>query len=64
MFNVCQWFSVLKSGGVYDNISNNLSDEQIMYGQYYTETISKKIELVEKYFPNHYDFLTKWYDGT
>jgi len=64
MFNVCQWFSVLKSGGVYDNISNNLSDEQIMYGQYYTETISKKIELVEKYFPNLYDFLTKWYDGT
>jgi len=62
MFSVCQWFSMLKAGGAYENITNRLTEKQERFGKFYTEMISSKVDLVEKHFPSHYDYLRDWYE--
>ena len=62
MFNVVQWFSMLKAGGAYDHIDNSgLSDKQTKYVEYFLESEKKRLELAENIFPNHYEYLKEWY---
>ncbi len=63
MFSVCQWFSMLKAGGAYDNIDPYITEKQEQYGKYFTTAISQKVDLAEKYFQNHYEYLKEWYNG-
>lgn len=63
MFSVCQWFSMLKAGGAYDEVGSYLNEKQEKYGKYFTESISQKVALAEKYFQNHYEYLKEWYNG-
>jgi len=61
MFNVVQWFSILHSGGAYNNISSNLTQRQKQYAEYFLKSQDKRIELAEEMFDNHFDYLSKWY---
>jgi hypothetical protein len=61
MFNVVQWFTVLHAGGAYNGIQTSLTEKQQKYAEYFLECHSKRLELAESMFDNHYDYLTDWY---
>ena len=48
---------------MYENITNRLTEKQERFGKFYTEMISSKVDLVEKHFPSHYDYLRDWYES-
>lgn len=62
MFNVVQWFSVLHAGGAYEGVQSNLTEDQERYAQYFLESQTKRLDLAEEFFDNHYDYLTDWYN--
>ena len=62
MFNVVQWFSVLHAGGAYKDVRSNLTKEEERYAEYFLESQTKRLDLAEEFFDNHYDYLTEWYN--
>jgi tryptophan halogenase len=62
MFNVVQWFSVLHAGGAYKGVNSSLTKEQERYAEYFLASHSKRLDLAEEFFDNHYDYLTDWYN--
>lgn len=62
MFNVVQWFTVLHAGGAYKGIDSYLTDKQQKYAEYFLESHTKRLDIAEELFDNHYDFLTDWYN--
>lgn len=61
MFNIVQWFSMLKAGGAYDNVKPYITDKQRAYAEYFIESNNSRLALAEKTFPNHYEYLRNWY---
>jgi len=61
MFNIVQWFSMLKAGGAYDNVKPYINDKQREYAEYYMKCNNYRLDLAEEMFPNHYKYLTEWY---
>lgn len=62
MFNVGQWFSVLHAGGAYKDTNSNITDDDIKYAEYFLESNTERINKAINLFPNHYDFLRRWYE--
>lgn len=62
MFHQGHWFSVLHSGGVYKNVKQTQSEEERKYSEYFLNIQKTKISEAIKVFPNHYEFLRKWYE--
>ena len=62
MFCVTQWFSMLHAGGAYEGVESKLSDKQKEYSEYFLNSHTARVELAEKVFPNHYDYLKEWYN--
>lgn len=62
MFNVGQWVSVLHAGGAYQGTESLLSNEQIEYINYFLKVHSNRIDLAVDMFPNHYEYLKRWYN--
>ena len=61
MFNVVQWFTVLHAGGAYKGVESYLTEKQKKYAEYFVECHSRRLDLAEEMFSNHYDYLTEWY---
>ena len=62
MFCVTQRFSMLHAGGAYEGVESKLSDKQKEYSEYFLNSHTARVELAEKVFPNHYDYLKEWYN--
>jgi hypothetical protein len=61
MFNVVQWFTVLHAGGAYKGVESYLTEKQKKYAEYFLKCHSRRLDLAEEMFDNHYDYLTEWY---
>jgi len=62
MFNVGQWFSVLHAGGAYKDVTSTLNEDDKKYADYFLESNSERINKAINLFPNHYEFLRRWYE--
>ena len=62
MFSSVQWWSMIHAGGGYIDTDKNKPEED-EYLNYFVETKRKQTELAKELFPNHYKFLSKWYEG-
>ena len=63
MFNSHQWWQLLKGCGKYENIKRTYSDNFTKYSKMALNVHSNRIDSVLKIFPNHYDYLTEWYES-
>lgn len=61
-FHVGHWFQVLNATGVYENSEKVLDGEKELYAKYFIENQTFRVEKIKEYFPNHYEFLKKWYN--
>jgi hypothetical protein len=57
------WWQLLKGCGRYENIKREYSDDFIKYGKMVLDVHSNRMDNVLKTFPNHYDYLTEWYES-
>jgi len=62
MFHQGHWFSVLHAGNRYKNTRQVKNPEEAKYLQYFIDLVESKVNVAEKRFDNHYEFLKKWYD--
>jgi len=62
MFHQGHWFSVLHSGNFYKSVKQNQSVEEIEYLKYFIDNQKNRIDQAIRTFPNHYDFLSNWYN--
>jgi hypothetical protein len=62
VFSTHHWWQLLKGCGRYENIKKSYSDDFIKYSKMVLNSHSSKIDNVLDIFPNHYDYLTKWYE--
>jgi hypothetical protein len=61
-FTAGHWWELLKGCGKYENIKSTYSDNFIKYGKMMLDVHSNRIDGVLNIFPNHYDYLTEWYE--
>lgn len=61
MFNIVQWFSVLHAGNAYKNVKPYLTERQEKYAEYFISCHDARLDLAEKLFSNHYEYLVDWY---
>ena len=57
------WWQLLKGFGHYENIKRSYSDDFIQYSKMVLDVHKHRMDNVIKTFPNHYDFLTEWYES-
>lgn len=64
MFAGGHWYQLLSSYGWYDDwVPAGISDVAIQYGKMVMDFQTKLADEVIKSFPNHYDYLTEWYES-
>jgi tryptophan halogenase len=63
IFASWHWWQLLKGCGRYENIKGSYSDDFIKYSKMALNVHSNRIDNVLKTFPNHYDYLTEWYES-
>ena len=57
------WWQLFKGLGHYENIKRSYSDDFIKYSKMVLDVHKHRMDNVIKTFPNHYDFLTEWYES-
>ena len=63
VFGTHHWWQLLKGCGKYENINKRTySDNFIKYSKIMLDIHSSRIDSVLNIFPNHYDYLTEWYE--
>lgn len=62
-FHAGHWFSVLKTGGKYQDATSKLTAEQTKYAEYFIKNQKYRTELVKEIFPNQYEYLKSWYNN-
>ena len=62
MFTVGHWWQLLKGCGRYENIKRSYNEDFIKYSKMVLKVHSSRIDNVLNIFPNHYDYLTEWYE--
>jgi hypothetical protein len=62
MFSSVQWWSMIQAGGGYIDPEKNTPKED-EYLNYFVESKRRQTELALDLFPNHYKFLSNWYEG-
>ena len=63
VFGAHHWWQLLKGCGRYENIKKVYSEDFIKYSKLALNVSSNRIDNVLNIFPNHYDYLTEWYEG-
>jgi len=63
MFHSGQWFQVLNACGQYKDLQNQLSDEEQIYFKIHQEMLFTRTNHQLELYPNHYEFLSKWYQS-
>lgn len=63
MFHNGHWWQLLKGNNWYENAESPLSDDVVKYGNAIMDINKYRVDKVIKLFPNHYDYLTKWYES-
>ena len=63
IFAAGHWWQLLKGMGHYENIKKSYSDDFIKYSKMVLDVHKHRMDNVIKTFPNHYDFLTEWYES-
>jgi len=63
IFAAGHWWQLMKGMGHYENIKKSYSDDFIKYSKLVLNVHSNRMDEVLKTFPNHYDFLTEWYES-
>jgi len=62
VFSSHHWWQLLKGCGKYENIKKVYDDEFIKYSKMVLDIHSNRIDNILNVFPNHYDYLTEWYE--
>ena len=62
VFSSHHWWQLLKGCGKYENIKKVYGNEFIKYSKMALNVHSNRIDNVLNIFPNHYDYLTEWYE--
>ena len=62
IFSAGHWWQLLKGCGRYENIKKEYSDNFTKYSKIMLDIHSSRIDKVLNIFPNHYDYLTEWYE--
>ena len=63
MFSSGHWFQLLYSSGWWKDLEYKYSEDTLRYGKYVMEGHTHKLDDIMKFFPNHYDYLTEWYES-
>jgi len=63
IFAAHHWWQLLKGCGKYENLKKSYSDDFIKYSKLALGVHSNRMDNVLQTFPNHYDFLTEWYEN-
>ena len=63
MFHNGHWWQLLKGNNWYENAESPLSDDVVKYGNAIMDINKYRVDKVIKLFPNHYDYLTEWYES-
>ena len=63
VFGAHHWWQLLKGCGRYENYTKTYSDDFIKYSKMVLGNYSHRIDSVLDIYPNHYDYLTKWYEN-
>ncbi len=63
IFDSWHWWQLLKGNGRYENIKRSYSDDFIKYSKMVLDSHSNRIDNALNIFPNHYDYLTEWYEN-
>ena len=61
MFNLTQWFSMLKSSNVM--VGKKLPPEVEKYALYFIKNHYNRVDQASTFFKNHYEYLTEWYES-
>ena len=62
IFGSHHWWQLLKGCGRYENIKRSYNEDFIKYSKMVLKVHSSRIDNVLNIFPNHYDYLTEWYE--
>jgi hypothetical protein len=62
VFHVGHWFQVLHPSGMYKGHPSVLKGDREKYAKYFVENNDFRVKKIIEMFPNHYDYLKKWYD--
>jgi len=63
LFSAHHWWQLLKGCGRYENYKKSYSDDFIKYSKMALDIHSSRMDNVLNIFPNHYDYLTEWYEN-
>tara|TARA_B000000609_G_C24174866_1_gene353084 strand:+ start:287 stop:1837 length:1551 start_codon:yes stop_codon:yes gene_type:complete len=63
IFSGGHWFQLLKGTGWYENINREFSEEVKKYGNHVLSVHKFRIDSIIDLYPNHYDYLTEWYES-
>ena len=63
VFGTQHWWQLLKGCGRYENIKRTYSDNFMKYSKTMLDIHSSRIDNVLDMFPNHYNYLTEWYES-
>ena len=63
MFAAAHWFELLYPYGVYDNIDHKIPEKINQYGSIWYNRFKTQTDELLNMFPNHYDYLTEWYNS-
>ena len=63
IFSASHWWQLLKGMDKYENIKREYSDDFMTYGKMKLNLHSKRMDNILNVFPNHYDYLTEWYEN-
>ena len=64
IFSAGHWWQLLKGCNRYENIEREYSDDFTKYSKMMLDAHSDRMDKVLNIFPNHYDYLTEWYETT
>ena len=62
LFGPQHWWQLLKGCNRYENIKSENGEEFVQYGKLMMDVHSNRMDTILKVFPNHYDYLTEWYE--
>ena len=62
IFSTWHWWQLLKGSGRYENIKRTYSDDFMKYSKMILDLHSSRMDNVLNVFPNHYNYLTEWYE--
>lgn len=63
MFTAGHWFQLLYPYGVYNDYHPKLSDSEMIIGDINIKRKQQEAQEILSSFPNHYDYLTEWYES-